>query len=184
MKVEPLDIPDVKIITPQTFADDRGHFTETYTEKKFASAIGDVRFVQDNQSFSKQAFVLRGLHYQAPPCAQDKLVRVIAGEIYDVAVDVRQGSPTFGKWVGATISAENRKQIFVPKGFLHGFLTLQPETLVAYKVSAFYDKASDGAVMWSSPELEIDWPLGDNRVLLSKKDAAAMPFAEFESPFA
>ena len=183
MDVTPLSLPDVKLLTPRRFADDRGYFSETYNQRVFEDAAGPVAFVQDNESCSVQAGTVRGLHYQAPPFAQAKLVRVTRGRIYDVAVDVRVGSPTYGKWAGAELSAENGAQLFVPAGFLHGFVTREPDTLVVYKVDAFYDKASDGAVHWLSPELGIDWGVSPEGAVLSAKDADAPQFGAFESPF-
>ncbi|MEM8920889.1 MAG: dTDP-4-dehydrorhamnose 3,5-epimerase, partial [Pseudomonadota bacterium] len=140
-------------------------------------------FVQDNESCSRDRYTVRGLHYQAPPFAQDKLVRVVKGRIFDVAVDVRSASSTYGRWVGVELSEENGKQLLAPKGFLHGFMTLEPHTIVAYKVTNFYDAASDGAVYWASPELDIDWPAGEGQAVLSSKDEDARRFADFDSPF-
>jgi dTDP-4-dehydrorhamnose 3,5-epimerase len=183
MDVTALDIPEVKIITPRRFSDDRGFFSETYNARAFKAAGIEVEFVQDNHSYSAKKGTVRGLHYQAPPHAQSKLVRVLRGSIIDVAVDARKASPTFGKWVKAELSADNGKQIFVPKGFLHGFLTLEDETEVAYKVDAFYDGASDGSVKWNDPDLAIDWGVTEGGVSLSAKDAKAPAWAAFSSPF-
>ena len=183
MDVVSLDIPEVKIITPRRFSDDRGFFSETYNARAFKAAGGEVDFVQDNHSYSAKKGTVRGLHFQAPPHAQSKLVRVLRGSIIDVAVDARKASPTFGKWVKAELSADNGKQIFVPKGFLHGFLTLEPDTEVAYKVDAFYDGASDGSVKWNDPDLAIDWGVSDSDASLSDKDAKAQSWRDFKSPF-
>ncbi|MEM8770343.1 MAG: dTDP-4-dehydrorhamnose 3,5-epimerase [Pseudomonadota bacterium] len=183
MDVVDCEIPEVKIFTPQVFQDSRGYFTETYTKNKFEKFVTGLTFVQDNESFSTKKFTVRGLHYQAPPFAQDKLVRVLKGRIFDVAVDIRERSPTFGRWVGAELSADNRKQLLAPAGFLHGFMTLEPDTLVAYKVTNFYDKAADGAVHWASPDFNIDWPAAPEAVVLSEKDAAAPDFGAFKTPF-
>jgi len=184
MDVKALDIPDVKLLTPRRFGDDRGYFSETFNARTFAASVGvNIDFVQDNESSSAAVGTVRGLHFQAPPFAQAKLVRVVRGAIYDVAVDARRGSPTYGAWVGAALSAENGVQIFVPEGFLHGFVTRAPDTIVAYKVNAFYDKASDGAVHWRSPDLAIDWGIAEEDGVLSEKDAAAPQFGGFESPF-
>ena len=142
-----------------------------------------VEFVQDNESYSKEAYTVRGLHYQSPPHAQDKLVRVVKGRILDVVVDIRTRSNSYGKWTSAELSADNGKQLFVPKGFLHGFMTLEPDTIVAYKVTNFYDGPSDGAVFWASESLGIDWPVAVGKAVLSDKDAAAPPFEAFRSPF-
>ncbi|MEO1135530.1 MAG: dTDP-4-dehydrorhamnose 3,5-epimerase [Pseudomonadota bacterium] len=183
MDVYSLDIPDVKIITPRQFRDDRGFFSETYNARAFKAAGVAADFVQDNHSYSAKTGTVRGLHYQAPPHAQSKLVRVLRGAIIDVAVDARKASPTFGKWVKAKLSAENGKQIFVPKGFLHGFVTLEPDTEVAYKVDAFYDGASDGSVQWNDPGLGIDWEIDAENASLSQKDADAPAWRDFTSPF-
>ncbi|PQA88561.1 dTDP-4-dehydrorhamnose 3,5-epimerase [Hyphococcus luteus] len=183
MDVHSLEIPEVKVITPRRFSDDRGFFSETYNARAFKEAGIDVDFVQDNHSYSAQKGTLRGLHYQAPPHAQSKLVRVLRGSIIDVAVDARKASPTFGQWVKAELSAENGRQIFVPRGFLHGFVTLEPDTEVAYKVDAFYDGASDGSVRWNDPALAIDWGFEESEVSLSAKDAGAPGWADFTSPF-
>lgn len=183
MLVQALGIPDVLVVTPRRFGDDRGFFSETYNERSFAEAGIDVRFVQDNHSYSAQRGTVRGLHYQAPPHAQAKLVRVAQGRIYDVAVDARKGSPTFGQHVGATLTAEGGEQIFVPAGFLHGFITLEPDTHVLYKVDDYYSKACDGAVRFDDPALAIDWGDLARSPVLSEKDAAAPSWAEFSSPF-
>lgn len=183
MDVTPLAIPEVKLITPRRFSDDRGFFSETYNARSFKAAGVDCDFVQDNHSYSAKKGTVRGLHYQAPPHAQAKLVRVLRGSIIDVAVDARKASPTFGKWVKAELSAENGVQIFVPKGFLHGFVTLEPDTEVAYKVDAFFDGASDGSVKWNDPDLGIDWGVSEADASLSDKDAKAPAWAEFNSPF-
>jgi dTDP-4-dehydrorhamnose 3,5-epimerase len=188
MDVVSLAISDVKIVTPRRFADSRGFFSETYNARTFKAAGIEVDFVQDNHSYSAKKGTVRGLHYQVPPHAQAKLVRVLKGAIVDVAVDARKASPTYGKWVKAELSAENSRQIFVPAGFLHGFATLEPDTEVAYKVDAFYHGPSEGAVIWNDPTLAIDWGIEDWGVeaggaLLSDKDAKAQSWAEFTSPF-
>ena len=183
MDVVSLEISEVKIITPRRFSDDRGFFSETYNARAFKAAGIAADFVQDNHSYSAKRGTVRGLHYQAPPHAQSKLVRVLRGAVIDVAVDARKASPTFGKWVRAELSAENGAQIFVPKGFLHGFVTLEPDTEVAYKVDAFYDGASDGSVKWDDPDLAIDWGVGEYEASLSDKDKRAPGWAAFSSPF-
>lgn len=183
MDVTALAIPEVKLITPRRFADDRGFFSETYNARAFKAAGIECDFVQDNHSYSARKGTVRGLHYQAPPHAQSKLVRVIRGAVIDVAVDARKSSPTFGQWVKAALSAENGVQIFVPKGFLHGFVTLTPDTEVAYKVDAFYDGASDGSVKWDDADLAIDWGVSKADASLSEKDARAPIWADFNSPF-
>lgn len=182
--VEALEIPDIKRVTPSRFSDARGFFSETYNAERFQAAGIPAMFVQDNHSFSEKAGTVRGLHFQAPPFAQAKLVRVLRGAILDVAVDVRRASPTYGKWVKAELNAQNGAQLFVPQGFLHGFVTLEAETEIAYKVDNYYSKVSDGAVLWNDPDLAIDWGLSNDQASLSEKDAAAQRFAEFDSPFA
>jgi dTDP-4-dehydrorhamnose 3,5-epimerase len=183
MDVVSLEIPEVMIITPRRLADSRGFFSETYNARAFKAAEIAADFVQDNHSYSSERGTVRGLHFQAPPHAQAKLVRVLRGSIVDVAVDARKNSPTFGQWVKATLSAENGKQVFVPQGFLHGFATLEPDTEVAYKVDAFYHGPSEGAVIWNDPILAIDWGVDAGAATLSEKDAAATAWADFKSPF-
>lgn len=183
MNVVSLDIPEVKLITPRRFSDDRGYFSETYNARAFEAAGIAADFVQDNHSYSAKRGTVRGLHFQAPPHAQAKLVRVLRGSVIDVAVDARKASPTFGKWVKAELSAENGRQIFVPRGFLHGFVTLEPDTEVAYKVDAFYDAASDGAVKWDDPDLAIGWGVTSQEASLSDKDSKAQAWAAFTTPF-
>lgn len=183
MQVESLAIADVKIITPRRFGDNRGFFSETYSKPAFTAAGLDLDFVQDNHSLSAAVGVLRGLHFQIPPCAQDKLVRVVRGRIFDVAVDIRRGSPTFGKWVGAEISADAWNQILVPVGFAHGFVTLEPDTEVLYKVSAPYAPEHDRGLAWDDPEVGIAWPLGGARPTLSDKDTRHPRLAELPAYF-
>jgi dTDP-4-dehydrorhamnose 3,5-epimerase len=176
-------IPGVIRFTPRRFGDARGHFVETWNRRTLAAAGVDADFVQDNQSYSAQAGTVRGLHFQAPPHAQGKLVRVLNGAVLDVAVDARSGSPTYGRWVAEELSAETGAQLWVPRGFLHGFVTLQPDTVVAYKVDGYYDRASDGAVRFDDPDLAIDWGVDAAAAVLSDKDAAAGSWAGFRSPF-
>ena len=183
MQVETTDIPDVKVLRPRRFGDARGFFSETWNARRMAEAGLDIAFVQDNHSRSAEAGTVRGLHYQAPPNAQGKLVRVARGRILDVAVDVRRGSPFFGRWVSAELSSETGDQLWVPRGFLHGFVTLEPETDVIYKVDGFYAPESDGAVRFDDPDLAIDWGLDPARAVLSDKDAAAPAFRDFVTPF-
>ncbi|MCA8903701.1 MAG: dTDP-4-dehydrorhamnose 3,5-epimerase [Hyphomonas sp.] len=183
MKVEPLAIADVRLVTPTRFADDRGFFSETYNEKLFKDAGIEADFLQDNHSLSTRKGTVRALHYQAPPFAQSKLVRVLRGSILDVVVDVRKASPTYGKWVRAVLSAENGVQIYIPKGFLHGFVTLEPDTEITYKVDAYYSKECDGAVLWCDKTLGIDWGISSKEASLSEKDQAAQRFVDFASPF-
>ena len=168
-------IPDLKIVKPRAFEDARGWFMETYTQADLAQQGIDHVFVQDNHSLSRDVGTLRGLHYQLPPFAQDKLVRCVRGRIWDVAVDIRRGSPTFRQWFGLELSAENRLQLLVPIGFAHGFLTLEPDTEVVYKVSAVYSAAHDAGIRWDDPEIGIDWPMPGAGPVLSDKDAK-LPF--------
>ncbi|HXI88287.1 MAG TPA: dTDP-4-dehydrorhamnose 3,5-epimerase [Parvularculaceae bacterium] len=183
MKVESLAIPDVKLITPQRISDERGYFIESYNQRVYKQAGIAPVFVQDNQSYSKNKGTVRGLHFQTPPFAQAKLVRALSGAILDVAVDAREGSPTFGEWVSARLSAEDGAQMYIPVGFLHGFVTLEPDTMVAYKVDAYYDRGADGAVKWDDPDLGIDWGISAAAATVSEKDARAQSWAAFESPF-
>lgn len=183
MLVEALEIPDVKLITPKRFADERGYFSETYNVRVFAAAGILNAFMQDNQSLSLKAGIVRGLHFQAPPFAQAKLVRVLKGAVLDVAIDARKGSPTYGRHVKARLDEALGAQLFVPAGFLHGFVTLEPQTVVAYKVDAPYDRAADGAVRWDDPDLGVDWGISPAAATLSAKDAGAQRWSEFRSPF-
>ena len=174
----------VKVLEPKRFADERGWFSETYSERQLLAAGISARFVQDNQSMSRAAGVLRGLHFQTPPHAQAKLVRCVRGRIFDVAVDIRRASPTWGRWVAAELSADNGLQLFVPVGFAHGFLTLEPNTEVFYKVSNFYAPQCDSGIRWDDPTVGVRWPLVEGTApQLSPKDAALPPLAAFESPF-
>ena len=179
MDVQSIAIPDIKIITPQVFGDDRGYFFESYNANKLKEAVGITEtFVQDNQSRSTKG-VLRGLHYQVAPKAQGKLVRVLDGEIFDVAVDLRKDSPTFGQWIGEVISAENKKQIWVPAGFAHGFLTLSDTAEILYKTTDFWSPEHERAIKWDDPDLGIKWPAGTTPQL-SAKDAVAGNFKDAE----
>jgi dTDP-4-dehydrorhamnose 3,5-epimerase len=171
MKVTPLSIPDVLLIEPQVFGDDRGFFYESFNQNKFEAAIGKkINFVQDNHSKSIKG-VLRGLHYQLASKAQGKLVRVTQGEVFDVAVDLRQSSPTFGKWVGEILSSDNKKQLWIPQGFAHGFLTLSDTAEFLYKTTDFYSKEHEQAIIWNDETIGIDWPL--DKPSLSPKDQTA-----------
>lgn len=183
MELHKTALDGVIVITPRRFADERGFFSETWNKKEFQDAGIDGHFVQDNHSFSRHIGTIRGLHYQSPPRAQSKLVRVTKGSIVDVAVDVRRGSPSYGAWISEIISAENGRQLLVPKGFLHGFATLEPDCEVIYKVTDYYAKECDGSVRFDDPDLNIDWQLGVNQPILSAKDACAGLFADFQSPF-
>lgn len=173
-----LGIDGVLEIRPARFGDERGFFSETWNAKDMAQAGVVCTFVQDNHSYSASSGVLRGLHYQLPPVAQDKLLRVSRGSIFDVAVDVRRGSATFGKWVGLTVSAELWNQVFIPKGFAHGFVTLEQHTEVQYKVSAPYHPGLERSIRFDDPEIGIDWPLSGDRMILSAKDQAAPLLAD------
>jgi dTDP-4-dehydrorhamnose 3,5-epimerase len=184
VQIEPTSLPGVLILTPPVFADARGSFSESWNRARLAAAGIAIDFVQDNQSLSPRPGTVRGLHYQSPPQAQDKLVRVLAGAVLDVAVDVRRGSPCYGQWVGVELSAENGRQLLVPKGFLHGFVTRAPDTVVFYKCSDFYAPACDGAVHFADPDLRIDWGIDPAEAVLSDKDARAPRFADWQSPFA
>jgi dTDP-4-dehydrorhamnose 3,5-epimerase len=170
MQVEHLAVPEVMLVTPKRFGDSRGFFSETFNAGRFAAAGIEGPFVQDNQSLSEQVGVVRGLHCQIAPFAQGKLLRVVRGAVWDVAVDIRRGSPTFGKWAAAEISAENWRQIWIPAGFLHGFCTLQPNTEVIYKVTADYSPTSERAVAWDDPDLALPWPVAPGAAVLSEKD--------------
>ena len=181
MLVEQTDLEGVMLLTPKRFGDARGFFSESWSKKVMAEHGLDYHWVQDNHSLSRKAGTIRGLHFQAPPHAQDKLVRCGRGAFFDVVVDARRGSPSYGKWFGAELSAENGRQLLVPAGFLHGFATLQPDTEIIYKCSDYYAPECDGAVHFDS--LGIDWNLQGLEPVLSEKDAAAVPFSDFQSPF-
>lgn len=181
MQVEKTPLPGVLILTSRRFGDARGWFMETFSAPQMAAAGIAIDWVQDNQSFSAAKGTLRGLHYQSPPRAQDKLVRCTRGAILDVAVDFREGSPSFGKWVGVELTAENARQLLVPKGFLHGFVTLTEGTEVQYKCSDTYAPDCDGAVRWDDPQIGIDW--GVTAPVLSDKDTKAPLLADAPRPF-
>jgi dTDP-4-dehydrorhamnose 3,5-epimerase len=179
MKVTPLAIPAILLIEPKVFGDDRGFFYESFNQRAFNEATGlDVQFVQDNHSKSARG-VLRGLHYQLPPAAQGKLVRAIAGEVFDVAVDIRPGSSTFGRWVGEVLSAENRRQLWIPAGFAHGFQVLSDSAEFLYKTTDYYAPQYERCIRWDDPDLSITWPLSGEPEL-STKDKAGFSFAEIE----
>lgn len=170
IQVEPLALPECLLITPDRFGDERGYFSETYNSAAFKGHGIEAEFIQDNQSLSAAQGTLRGLHFQSPPFAQAKLLRVLRGAVLDVAVDIRVGSPTFGRHVAVELSAENGLQIFIPVGFAHGFCTLEPGTEVFYKVTAPYAPDHDHGVLWSDPDLGIDWPVTSEAAVLSEKD--------------
>lgn len=184
MLVEDTKLSGVKILTPRRFGDARGFFSESWNKRVMAKAGLDYDFVQDNHSVSAQVGTVRGLHFQSPPHAQDKLVRCGRGRLFDVAVDIRRGSPTYGHWVGVELSSENGKQLLVPAGFLHGFVTRESDTEIVYKCTDYYAPECDGAVRWNDPDIGIDWGIAEAGAVLSGKDAAAPFLAEFETPFA
>ncbi len=173
MKVRPLGLDGVLEIAPTQHEDERGFFSETYSRQSLSEYGVDIEFVQDNCSVSRKRGVLRGLHYQLPPFAQDKLVRVVSGRIFDVAVDIRPGSSTFAKWVGIELSRQRWNQLLVPKGFAHGFVTLEPETEVQYKVTAPYSRAHDRSIRFDDADIAIDWPVSPSLLILSEKDINA-----------
>jgi dTDP-4-dehydrorhamnose 3,5-epimerase len=170
LDVKALAIQDVKVVRPPRFEDARGFFSETYNQRVYTQAGIDCHFVQDNHAFSKSAGTVRGLHYQGRPFAQDKLVRVVVGRIFDVAVDLRRASPTFGKWVGVELSADEWNQILIPIGFAHGLCTLEPNTEVIYKVSNYYSEQHDFGIRWDDPDLNVTWPMAEHQMVLSDKD--------------
>ncbi|WGW06042.1 dTDP-4-dehydrorhamnose 3,5-epimerase [Tropicibacter oceani] len=181
MDIETTAIDGLAFLTPKRFGDNRGFFSESWSAERMRDAGYDIDFVQDNHSMSEQTGTLRGLHFQAPPHAQAKLVRCGRGRLFDVAVDIRRGSPTYGHWIGAELSFDNGKQLLIPEGFLHGFVTLEPMTEIIYKCSHGYAPQADGSVHWDS--CGIDWPLTGTPTL-SEKDEKAVPLADFDSPFA
>jgi dTDP-4-dehydrorhamnose 3,5-epimerase len=182
MKFITTEISDVYIMEPSVFGDERGYFLESYNQKTFEEVIGKKSFVQDNESKSSKG-VLRGLHFQKPPFEQAKLVRCIEGEVLDVAVDIRKNSKTYGKHVAVLLSGENKRQLFVPRGFAHGFLVLSDSATFAYKVDNRYAPNYDAGIRWNDKELNIQWGVKDSEVMVSEKDAELPFFLEFESPF-
>lgn len=183
LSVEATAIPDVKIITPKKFGDHRGFFSETYNRRAYSEAGIDLDFVQDNHSLSAAVGTLRGLHFQSPPFAQDKLVRVLRGRVLDVAVDIRRSSPTFGRHVAVELSAENWRQLLIPVGFAHGFVTLEPDTEFIYKVTNYYSAAHDLGIAFDDPALGIDWGLAPAAAILSDKDRRHPKLADLPSVF-
>ena len=171
MNIIKTDIPDVVIVEPKVFGDHRGYFFESFSQRDFDANVREVRFVQDNESKSRYG-VVRGLHYQLSPYAQSKLVRVVSGRVLDVAVDIRVGSPTFGKHVAVELSGENHRQLFIPRGFAHGFAVLSDEVVFQYKCDNFYSPEHEGAIAWDDPDLGIDWGVPADKVMLSAKDMA------------
>ena len=186
MQITETGLPGLLLIEPKVFGDSRGFFLETWSRATFASHGLDYDFVQDNHARSGPAGVLRGLHFQRPPAAQAKLVRISRGAVFDVAVDLRQGSPTFAKWYGAILSAGNFKQLLIPRGFAHGYLTLEPDTEFLYKVDAPYSPELDAGLAWDDPDLAVAWPLAEHGIaapVLSDKDNRLPCWADFVSPF-
>ena len=184
MKIIRHDIEGVVEIIPRQFGDGRGFFSETYNQREFSGRVADLHFVQDNHSLSRDPYVIRGLHFQTPPHAQDKLVRVVRGRIVDVAVDIRHGSPSFGQHVMVELSAEKWNQLLVPKGFAHGFCTLEPDTEVLYKVTDYYAPDCDAGIIWNDPDINIQWPLPDGvEPVLSAKDQKNPRLAQCEKYF-
>jgi dTDP-4-dehydrorhamnose 3,5-epimerase len=181
MKIETTPLPDCLVLTPARFGDDRGWFSETWNAPRMAAAGIATQWVQDNHSLSARPGTLRGLHFQVPPHAQDKLVRCTRGEIFDVAVDIRKGSPTYGNWFGITLTPENGQQLLVPRGFLHGFVTRAFDTEVQYKCSDVYAPECDGGISWNDPAIGINWGISDP--ILSAKDQAARFLRDFANPF-
>ena len=183
MEVIKTDIEGVLILEPKVFGDNRGYFFESFNSREFAEKTGvEVNFVQDNESKSRYG-VLRGLHFQLPPYTQSKLVRVVKGCVLDVAVDIRKGSPTYGKYVSCEMSEDNKRQFFVPKGFAHGFCVLSEEAVFQYKCDDFYHPEAEGAIAWNDPGIDIHWPIAANEVILSEKDMHHPFLNDFVSPF-
>lgn len=181
--VTPLALPEVLRVSGPQFTDDRGTFLETFRENEFAQLGIRDGFVQENMSLSVSRGTIRGLHFQAPPHAQAKLVRAVSGSIFDVAVDLRRGSPNFGRWCGATLTAGKNECIYVPRGFAHGFCCLEENTAVAYKVDSYYDRASEGGIVWNDVDVGIEWQVGGHEVKVSEKDGKLPRLAEIASPF-
>ncbi|WGH76976.1 dTDP-4-dehydrorhamnose 3,5-epimerase [Tenacibaculum tangerinum] len=176
------DIPEVVVIEPKVFGDQRGYFFESFNQKEFEENIGQVNFVQDNES--KSTFgALRGLHFQKPPYAQAKLVRCVQGKVLDVVIDVRKNSPTYGKHIAVELSEENKKQVFIPRGFAHGFVTLSKEAIFAYKVDNWYALEYDSGIVWNDTTLNIDWKINPKKVILSSKDQQLSTFKALQTPF-
>ena len=184
MQITDTALPGVKLIQPTRHGDARGYFSEVYREETLAEHGVAMRFVQENQSLSAAIGVLRGLHFQVPPMAQAKLIRVVAGAILDVAVDIRRGSPHYGKYVAVTLSGAQGNQLFVPEGFAHGFRTLEPDTLVIYKVNRYWSPEHERGLAWDAPELGIDWRLGERQPVLSEKDRHYPTLADLPAVFA
>jgi len=178
MKITETDLPGVKLVAPPRFSDQRGFFSETYNKRALAAAGVELDFVQDNHSLSREKGVVRGLHFQVPPFAQDKLIRVIHGAVFDVVVDVRRSSPTFGRHLALVLQADAWRQLLVPAGFAHGFATLEPNTEIAYKVTNYYSPKHDRGILWNDPALGIPWPVSPREAVLSAKDRHHPPLGE------
>lgn len=181
--LERLKFDDILLVRSKRFEDTRGYFTETWSADAFLKLGIAARFVQDNQSMSRQPGTVRGLHFQLPPYAQAKLVRVLHGAVFDVVVDLRVGSPNYGKWCAATLTSDRSEQLFIPKGFAHGFMTLEPDTVIAYRVDTPYAPASDSGIYWNDPAIGIPWPFEAADTTLSVKDSVLPRLADFASPF-
>lgn len=183
MQFQKTAISEVVIVIPKRIGDSRGYFSETFRQDMFAENIGNFELIQDNQSLSAEIGTIRGLHFQLDPCAQGKLVRCIAGAIFDVAVDIRRGSPTYGKHVTAELTADNGHQLWVPRGFAHGFCTVEPNSIISYKVTSYYSPAHDRGLLWNDPEIGIQWPVDEGKAVLSTKDKFQPRLADLEDAF-
>ncbi|BBC71329.1 dTDP-4-dehydrorhamnose 3,5-epimerase [Altererythrobacter sp. B11] len=184
MKITPLRIPDIKLVTPHQIGDERGYFAEIFRADVFAKACGHWTFVQDNESRSAKAGTVRGLHFQSEPSAQGKLVRCTAGALFDVAVDIRRGSPTFGEWVGETLTPTNGRQLWLPPGFAHGFCSLEPDTVICYKVTSYYSAECDKGLAWDDPAVGVTWPEAIDPSTLSAKDRTQPRLGDLPEYFA
>lgn len=182
MEVKKTEIEGVVVLEPRVFGDERGYFFESYSQREFDEKVAPVRFVQDNESKSRYG-VVRGLHFQRPPFSQSKLVRVVRGRVLDVAVDLRKGSPSYGKWTAVELSDENKKQLFLPKGIAHGFAVLSEEAIFQYKCDEFYAPQAEGAIAWNDPDLGIDWRLAPEDIILSAKDTCHPLLRDLDNPF-
>ena len=183
MQVTKMAITDVLLLRPKRHGDARGYFVETFNDRSFRREVGEVVFVQDNEALSARKGTVRGLHFQRPPSAQGKLVRALKGAIFDVAVDIRHGSPSFGRHVSALLTAETGDQLWVPPGFAHGYCTVEPDSMIAYKVTGFYSAADDAGMAWDDPALGIDWPVEPGEALLSDKDKRQPKLSELPPLF-
>ena len=182
MNIIRTEIPDVVIIEPRVFGDSRGYFFESFSEREFREKVADIKFVQDNESRSCHG-VVRGLHFQKPPHAQAKLVRVVKGRVLDVAVDIRKGSPTYGRHVEVELSEDNHRMVYIPKGFAHGFAVLSEDAVFQYRCDDYYAPETEGAISWDDPDLDIDWRLPFEQVILSAKDTSHPSFKDADIPF-